>query len=482
MSGQTPNLRFQRKLEAMTNRADRWQQDPQITGWPGLSTLLREFSDFANDYVRLLKKTPKSISRLPFVLNAGVERLLHEWSILSRACEQRRGPDEDATDENSFQRNLRTAGKFAKNYCDRWHPEEPAEGYQKLNEPIIYFEKLYGISRAIYAPQIPVVSIPLTDYNDPTRWQALAHELGHHIYWNGVDLKTSEAVHTRLHDVIAEHLSASASESKPPGRVRQWASWLARVRVWGPWLEEVFADICGTLFAGLPYVVSAQDLEADRVDEMADLAEDDGEHPCSYLRPLIALQVLREIADHSTDTDFKTALTGEGGLLEKLEDRWTGFCGKASGREHDETGLTMGDLATDIPTIVRAILYEPVWPYSKSLRDLVESYGEALGEMKLTPLSPIPDGMPGGIKNPPPEPASRSFKGIWRDLKDKVEDAVLEEEQKPLAFWSLLLGLELSETAEWHTHRKCTKKHSHTGYCEGKKHRHSMDGGVICCR
>jgi hypothetical protein len=491
MYQQLPGLRFEKKLEAMTNRADRWRQDPDmVSEWPELSELLKGFSAFANAYISLLKKVPKSISRRSFVLNMGVERLLEQWSILSRACEQRRGPAEDATDGDSFPHYLSEARKSAKGYCDRWHPPEKPmkEPYLELHTPIVYFEKLYGISRAVYAPETPVLSIPLTDYNDPKRWQALAHELGHHIYWNGVDLKTSGGVHERLHDAVAEALSASASpsDSKALSRVRQWTRWLGRARLWGLWVEEVFADVVGTLLAGPAYAASAQDLEADRVDEVADLAEDDQEHPCPYLRPLIALDVLREIADHdSTDQSFKTSLPEE---IKKLETRWTDFCGEATKLEHDETGLTMEVLRDNIPSIVRAILDTRVWPHDKSLWELIDFYGKkplvfGVVTPELAALSPLSEGKPRlPTKDPPVNKTDPdSFKSLVQDLKDRVNnDPKVGGEQKPQALWSLLLGLELSETMDWHTHRYCTKRHSH-GVCSGK-HKHSMDGKVICCR
>lgn len=488
MYQQTPGLLFQRKLEAMTNRADGWQQDSQIAEWPGLSELLQKFSDFARAYMSLLEEIPGSISRRPFVLNTGVERLLQEWSILSRACEQRHGPTEDATDKNGFQWNLREAGTHAANYCNRWHPEKPVEApYQELSEPIVYFEKLYGISRAVYAPEIPILSIPLTDYNDPTRWQALAHELGHHIYWNGVDLKTSEVVHERLHDAIADALFASPppSDSKALGWARLWEHRAARVRLWERWLEEVFADTYGAFVAGPAYAVSAQDTAADQVEKIADLTKDDHEHPCPYLRPLIALQVLRETASpSSTFTSLKTALTEEKGILEELESRWVEFCQGAGGLPHAETRLTMEDLAADIPSIVQAILHKPVWPNGKSLRDLIEFYDkgpevqfEAIApRMELTPLSPISDWKPPVIEKLPPVNITDpdSFKRLWQDLKDRIEDAELEEEQKPLAFWSMLLELGLSET---HFHNQAHPACQTHWWPWGSKHRHDPDTG-----
>ncbi len=492
MFQQIPGLRFRRKLEAMTNRADHWRSLLDKEDWPGLSKLLEEFSAFAKDYTSLLEKTPESISRPPFVLNMGVARLLQEWSVLSRACEQRLGLAEDANDTAGFQWNLREAGELAKNYCDHWHPQRPIEApYQELREPVVYFEKLYRISRAAYAPETPVVSIPLTDYNDSTCWQALAHELGHHIYWNGVDLRTSEMVHKRLHDAMAEALSAPLleSSSKALDQARLWGRYADRMRLWGHWLEEVFADVCGTLLAGPYYAASAQDLMADRINKTEDLTKGDYQHPSAYLRPLISLQVLREIAKHSNASfPHKTGPTREKEGIKRLENRWEYFCQKAGELPYAETGLTMEDLATDdIEAVVRVILYEPVWPHGRRLWDLIEFYGEedvkALEQMELTLLPEILDGKPSGIKNDPPDIAdSLSFKRLWEDLRNRVNSAELGEEQKPLLFWALLLGMDLSEAMP-HIPHECTDEHWHFPYCGWwRKHKHPQDGStVICC-
>jgi hypothetical protein len=489
MSQQTPVLRFHRELQAMTHRADRQQQHPQIAQWPALGTLLREFSDFAKDYMSILEKTPETISRSPFAMNAGVRRLLQEWNVLSRACEQRLGLAEDATDRNGFQFNLREAGKLAKGYCDRWHPQRPVTApYQVLSEPIVYFEKLYGITHAVYAPEIPVLSIPLTDYNDPMRWQALAHEVGHHVYWNGVDLESFEDVRQRLYDAIQAALPAStvAQDSEPPARARLWG---------GQWVEEVFADVCGTLFAGPLYAISAQDRAAGQINRIADLVESDHEHPCIYLRPLIALQVLREIASQGeTFPPLKAVLMGK--MLDGVEGRWNDFCRGASGMTHAGTKLTMAELEADVPLVVRAILDEPLWPPAekggkpKRLWDLVDYYGkqwadvdvESLEQMELSPLSPLPgEGLP-DVKDDPPDIAiSASFKRLFKGLKKRAKAAALDEEQRPLAFWSWLLGMDLSETNLYHVHG-CSDSHWHFPFFWLQKHRHPQDGSkVIGC-
>jgi hypothetical protein len=261
-------------------------------------------------------------------------------------------------------------------------------------------------------------------------------------------------------------------------------------------LEELFADLTAALLVGPEYAISAQDRVADRVDEVADLVEDDQEHPCGYLRPLIVLQVLREIAGRSTDKAFGTELEG---LVVHLDSRWMDFCEKARTRGLEETGLTreleetrltMDVLAEDIPIVVRAILNARVWPHDQCLWDLIEFYGkeptrahvDEFERMEVTPILPIPGGRR-PIRNYPPEIAtSDGFKRFRRDLERRVAGSRLDDEEKARAFWLALLGLELSEAADYHVHRYCTRRHSHFGYCYGKRHRHPMDGStVICC-
>ncbi|MBN1992229.1 MAG: hypothetical protein JW953_05965 [Anaerolineae bacterium] len=460
---------YQRKLDAILKLAGQWYlyfQSKQE--WPELLAILKNFSDFAGDYVRLLENAPSPMVTPHYVLHAGIERLLHEWNILSRACEQRIRP----ANGEGFSPNLAQARNLLQGYCHRWHNVERVHApYVRLEAPVVYFEKLYRISRSVYAPQIPLISIPLTDYDPDTgQWQALAHELGHHIYWNALAWQETEAVHEAMQRVVIDNASLElVRQEKGLRQVQVLQQSMERMYLWNRWLEEVFADVCGVLFTGPAYVLSAQDVAADCIEKIDDFAQGDEAHPSLYLRPLIALQVLRFMVEQEQmDATLQQTLTGRGGIIEKLERRWSDFSQKAGQKYYPGTNLSMSELAGDIPFVVQALLNSQIWPHEKTLWTLIDFYGQQVSKSdiealeayaQLSPLPEIPDQISTeGISAPPElEIQSASFKQIWQHLKDKVNSAEIEEQQKPLAHWGLLLGLELS-MVHFHTQpHGCTR-------------------------
>lgn len=458
---------YQKQLEAMIRLVYLKQKQVEGGGWEGLETLLEEFYAFAKEYIILLQQCPDEIFIRRFALATGIQRLQQEWNTLIRACEQRLGPypappqDSPQEDPDDFRANLRRAEAYLSNYCRRWLPG--TNPYLRIQTPVVYFEKLFGISRAIYKPEIPIISIPLSDYNDTTRWQALAHELGHHIYWNALPLEDSEQLHTRLHEAAGKRVEGKA-----------------RIRLWSNWIEEVFADVLGTLLAGPSYAISAQDLAADCVDELQALAHHDHQHPCTYLRPLVSIQVLREMAARSESPDFRAAMTGDGsgdtGLVARIEERWAAFCGSAPELKLAGGNLKLKSLTQNVQPIVEAILNEAVWPGEKTLWELVNFYGQHLndseverqGWLGLSPddLEPVPETLPDPLKIALPSAPQMPdipdhFKIIWKHTRNSVEQAHgkanLPQPDLPkllaLAFWGMLLRLDLSDFRLFHTHR-----------------------------
>lgn len=490
---------YQKQLEAMRRLAilkrDQVHEEiikladlepDQLHGWKGLRALLEEFSAFAKEYIDLLQQTPDEIFIRRFALATGIQRLQQEWNILIRACEQRLGPDQN--DPHGFRANLQRAETYLSNYCKRWLPNE--EPYLHITTPVVYFEKLFGISRAIYKPEIPIISIPLSDYNDLTRWQALAHELGHHVYWNALRLGYSEQVHTNLYEAVDKFVESKTQK-----------------RLWGAWVEEIFADVLGTLLAGPSYAISAQDLAADRVDELQALTHHDYQHPCTYLRPLVSIQVLRDMAARSDSPDFKAAMTGDGsdgsGLVARLEARWTAFCSNHAPELKLAGGkLKLKGLAQNVPSIVEAILNEPAWPGKKTLWDLVSFYGQHPNDPKIEELGGLGQSldkleMPQPLPNNPLEldlPSAPKmpdvpghFKGIWEHTKHKVEQAqgkanLLQpdlDKQLALAFWGMLLRLDLSDTRQFHIHGSSYHLHWESIQTLWRNHHHDEAGTAV---
>jgi hypothetical protein len=413
--------------------------------WEGLNSLLEEFSRFVLEYQALLGKTPP-IANPGFILNRGTERLLESFSIISRACEQRNGP----LAQGNMLHYLARAEDVMESYCNRWRPDITRQGaYTVLQTPVVYFEKVYDITRAIYKPEVPVVAIPLTDYDCPERWQALAHEFGHHIYWNA--LVQPQDVRD-LHTGILKDVRALTGDE---------------AGIWEYWIEEVFADICGTLLSGLDYVRSCQDLAVENVGKPDRLIFDDQEHPILYLRPFIASQVFTELGIGTEKPDQANA-------QEHLAQRWEVFTAQIHSRLEKKPALPLGKLKNQVKPVVSAILNNKGWPGNKSLLELINfDTLSSLPPIEVKPfifLSSDKD-----IEGPPDAVIPDALRDTWQFLKRQLDDVNLPNNDKPLKQWTTLLELNLEEEhGHIISHQRIMAHPPFIG-----NHRHSRAGQII---
>lgn len=458
--------RFQNRLDAIIKRSGDFQAKFQDN--ESIYSLLSKFVEFSKDYVRLLKQVPPEISRNPFVINRGIENLLQEWNVLSRASEQRL--------IEGMKNEIEEASMLAQAYCDQWNALLPGNSFHKLETPVVYFEKIFRISRSIYAPQIPVISIPLTDYNQSDNWQGLAHEFSHHIFWNGFDAEQTSSTHQNLSKSISMKLFSPKADSVFFAKSQYWRQQADRVALWENWMEEVFADVYGTLLAGPKYALSAQDRMAELVNRVEDFLVADHEHPCVYLRPLISLYTFEAIVDQTQ--------SGED-VLKSLKNRWTEFSKNASELKYKTFPLEV--LAEDARTVVKIILDGEYWPIQynpiKMLTSPIQeepTFSLLENVIDLDPQTLVFTGLD-KIKLP------TTFEGVKQFLMDSSARIInqwgskrVEEDTKLLA-WLSLTGLELSETKGYPVHG-CTDDHNHLwGFWYGK-HTHSQDGSdVLSC-
>jgi hypothetical protein len=520
--------RHLRQVNAMVRLASRLTKLPASRTTPGLGVLLDAFGKFALEYAVVLNDA-NTKGDLPFLLHSGIERLLQEWSILSRACEQRSelSPKSMLASERqeSVRYYLEEADKLLLSYCQRWHYAAPTSSpYIPLQTPVAYFEKLYRISRALFAPSIPVISIPLSDYDAPENWQALAHEMGHHIFWNAIELGEFAGVQRKMRASVATALLdelgvADISKAAEPLR--------RRLGLWDDWLEEVFADVCGVLFAGPAFALSAQDLAAASVSKLTDLiGEQDEHHPSLYLRPLIALQVVREVAAASPRADYRQKLLDWAGLGEvetqrralgfedqlraqrasqvgsvgsskrlpaeleavpetfPLNTRWQYFAAAAAAQQHPAVGITLEELAGDVPVVVRTLLNTGFWPGGRKLLDLIDYHGRQASDADLAELKNLSwSALPSldALKNYPPIPPAvpdpqSDFQHVLNRVIRGVAEADLAETEKPRIFWTLLSAMNVEADAGLHIHELGVAPHSHPipilGISMTWKHRH----------
>jgi hypothetical protein len=445
-------VRFPKRLNAMIKRSEDFQT--QFKSEEPIYVLLGQFAAFSREYVELLKKVPETISRNSFVVNNGIEKLLQEWNILSRASEQRL--------IGGLKEDLDRASNLAQTYCDKWNDILQDKPYRKLQTPVVYFEKLFRISRSIYAPQIPVISIPLTDYDQPENWQSLAHEFSHHIFWNGFnpDQLSADQI-SSTHQKLSENISTRLQASKP------------RVALWKNWLEEVFADVYGTLLAGSSYAISAQDRMAEQVNSVDDFLIADHHHPCVYLRPFISIYTLDFIADKENVGQAE---------IEILKKRWSEF--SKPGSQLKYKNIPVATLAQDARKVVEIILGGGYWPVPFNP---VEKLADPIGTRdNFLPLEPVVDQDPLILMYPALDSITlpTTFEIIKQRLIEISTQVVqqlglprLDEDTKLLA-WLSLTGLELSDTRDYHVHG-CREDHRHAAVFWLKRHRHPQDGSSV---
>lgn len=452
-----------RSLNAIIKRSGDYksQLEVQFGMDDPICKLLHEFMVFSTEYIELLKKVPQTISRNSFVVKNGIEKLSQEWNMLSRASEQRLIA--------GLKDELDRASSLAKTYCDKWNNIPQKQSAPALGMPVVYFEKMFRISRSIYAPQIPLISIPLTDYDQSENWHSLAHEFSHHIFWNGLGDQEIGRAHQELRKSVTQLFPSETGKAARPQTVR--------AELWVNWLEEIFADVYGTLLAGYPYAVSAQERMAERVNRKEDFLEADEEHVCVYLRPLISLYTLDYIAKkwNADQAPVKAQ-------LDTLMQRWSTF--STPGSKLKYKNIPLATLADDLRKIVDLVVCGNYWP--APFEPVAYLAGPVEAGIDLPALDPVEEQ---GIWIPGiADLASITLPERFEQIKQQVLAAATEaaktleiqkgaEDAKILA-WVSLTGLELSDFKNYHVHG-CTGDHSHFPYYLYNKHYHPQDGKSV---
>lgn len=327
-----PAQRFQAHFEAELSglRGETANQSIVIT-------MLREFTEFAGAYFRYVANEnaahPDDLDAILRNLRLALEKLHTEWVEISRACEQRQVKE--------FQDALREADKQTKIFYDRFL------GYKTESIPLTYFGRFTNITRS-YFNRYPLISLPLYNFNNAEQIElALAHEIGHHIFWNSTQLYDYAQVQDRFASLLLRELDES---------VNTRATFLKKhhtIDLWLNWHEEVFADICGALLAGPDYARSAIAIAREAGHDLKALTSDDREHPCRYLRPLVALETLRWV---QRQKDHHPLLQHISQLQADWEREFAPVLDELRKTTHADGNLTMQEIEQQIPRIVQAML------------------------------------------------------------------------------------------------------------------------------
>ena len=174
-------------------------------------------------------------------------------------------------------------------------------GYIPENTRVITY-----LAKSIRARLVPyshalLISIPYSALHAGNQLSrinlAIPHEIGHHLYWNGV--------HTESNSSMRDHLLKKADEAGI--KTGDW-----RLN----WLEEIFADAHALALFGPAVVLDFQDMLDD---DMSDhFREDTDKHPIPEIRPFIQTNILRRFTD-------ETGLVLYDSECKKLDDNWSGW-------------------------------------------------------------------------------------------------------------------------------------------------------------
>jgi hypothetical protein len=327
---------------------------PSLTQSPipaSVSKVLEDFELFANEYHAYVAKDMLQDAKSAYDLNRSINKIQNEYVTLSLACSQYMLPQ--------FQDALNEANGRILDYYTAF------KGYKTAAMPIVFFEKVFGISRFVFTSH-PLVSIPFRYINHPARWTALAHELGHFIYWNSCGITKYNAVQQNLRNRVIQVLSAfPLPASFNAAQIEEVQFFL--VNIWLNWLEETFADICGTLFAGVNYLESTMQRSIEETGlEAPRLLYSDGEHPAHYLRPLIAMETLSWVAT-KTSTSISSAINEQ---VSASYNRWTAEFKIVVDASEVDWASVLED-AFDSPEVVSEVIKEVLRELVRSVKQVV---------------------------------------------------------------------------------------------------------------
>ena len=146
---------------------------------------------------------------------------------------------------------------------------------------LIYFNRVTSI-RYLPFTKIPILGIPHL-FSGPKRWSAMAHEIGHYLFWNlGNSLDETPGNQEQLRIDAAQYLSEAGIAEKERGFVM-------------PWLEEVFCDVAGTYIDGSGFVDSSEEFLRCQAGNETETTFNDGHHPPLLLRPFVWRRALKNV-------------------------------------------------------------------------------------------------------------------------------------------------------------------------------------------
>ncbi len=258
-----------------------------------LATFADEGFTFFKDGYYTNKKLPVSTAVPPrAIMRTFINQVSFDLSVIQHAVNQRRRLQDRLPTQQGC--TLTMADQLAKMAIDL----AISANYLPENTRIITY-----LAKSVRARLVPyshtlLISVAYasihTGINPSRDFLALPHEIGHHLYWNGIHPESGLPMRDRL-----LQSAGKAGIGQDDWRLR--------------WLEEMFADTYALLLAGPVIVLDFQDMLDD--DMSSHFREDTDKHPIPEIRPFIQTNILRRLTDDSGTIIY----THE---CDKLDDNW----------------------------------------------------------------------------------------------------------------------------------------------------------------
>lgn len=268
--------------------------------------LLMALSTFANEGFTFFKEGYYTKKNLPVspdvpprtIMRTLVDQVSFDLSVIQHAINQRRRQEDGLA-------MLQGCTLAMSDTLAKWVMSVPvAAGYLPENTRVITY-----LAKSIRARLVPyshtlLISIPYSALHAGIQLSrsnlAIPHEIGHHLYWNGV--------HPESTLQMREHLLQKAGEAGI--KAGDW-----RLN----WLEEIFADVHALALFGPAIVLDFQDMLDD---DMSDhFREDTDKHPIPEIRPFIQTNILRRFTDENNTVLYDNE-------CKQLDDNWRSWIKK----------------------------------------------------------------------------------------------------------------------------------------------------------
>jgi hypothetical protein len=301
MAKSTHTLRepFKSQLEALKIAIPNSSSETSTKPFIELLKTLEKFADRQLAYIESRDNGSQDIS---WAYTHTLRQVGADWDVISRAMNQR------------LNSKLVTRLKQADRLCEALlQPAQEAGLCSKGVRVYTYFNKS-DLARVMPYAHVALIGIPWTSLTNDRDLLAVAHELGHFVYWDErLTDKGPRYIDSKIRDDLPLHLKTKQFQE---GGINEYK------QKFGGWIEETCADIIGCFLARHFIAKSFIDISLDW-NKDNELTQDDGEHPSPFVRPDIYIHVLNKL-DPDKKTKFWTdALSTEwqDAIKKRLADR-----------------------------------------------------------------------------------------------------------------------------------------------------------------